>query len=38
MTVAAANLPPEFPGLAIAFVASLAACFMLACIEAALPE
>lgn len=37
MTVAV-TLPPDFPAVAVAFLASLAACFMLACIEAALPE
>lgn len=34
MTVIAANLPPDFPWLAVIVLASLAACIMLACIEA----
>lgn len=38
MTIAAVILPPEFPAVAVAVLATLAACFMLACIEAALPE
>lgn len=34
MTVIAANLPPEFPWLVVAVATWLAACIMLACIDA----